>query len=115
VVGTLGQAGLVVDPSDPASTVVACAGSQGCTSGLTDALGDARRVIAARRQAASAPLALHVSGCAKCCAHHGALPLTLIGSGPGHYDVLAWAEQRASGIPADKALTEAARAHQDRS
>jgi precorrin-3B synthase len=101
--------GLVVDPSDPAATVVACAGARGCTSGLTDAIGDARRLIAAEREAGRQPAALHVSGCHKCCAQHSPLPLTLIGSGPDRYDVYADGELRASGVDAGTAVAVASR------
>ncbi|MHB1582234.1 MAG: hypothetical protein ACYCU7_08685 [Acidimicrobiales bacterium] len=100
--------GLVVDASDPASTVVACAGSQGCCSGLTDAVGDARRVIAARREAAARPVALHVSGCAKCCAQHAPLAVTLVGSGPDRYDVYADGDLRARAVRGAEAVAIAA-------
>lgn len=100
--------GLVVDASDPASTVVACAGSQGCTSGLTDAIGDARRVIAARREAGARPAALHVSGCAKCCAQHTPLAVTLVGSGPDRYDVHADGDLRARAVLCAEAVAIAA-------
>ena len=100
--------GLVVDASDPASSVVACAGSRGCSSGLTDALGDARRVIAARRQAGARPVALHVSGCAKCCAQHSPLAVTLVGSGPHRYDVYADGDLRARAVGGAEAVAMAA-------
>lgn len=101
--------GLVVDPSDPASTVVACAGSRGCTSGLTDAIGDARRVIAARREAGSGPAPLHLSGCAKCCAQRTPLSLTLVGSGPDHYDVYGDGDLRVRAVSGAEAVALAAR------
>ena len=100
--------GLVVDASDPASTVVACAGSHGCTSGLADAIGDARRVIAARREAGAPPAAVHVSGCAKCCAQHTPLAVTLVGSGPDRYDIYADGDLRARAVPSAEALAMAA-------
>ncbi|MDA8292721.1 MAG: hypothetical protein M0Z33_13760 [Actinomycetota bacterium] len=100
--------GLVVDAADPASTVVACAGSRGCTSALTDAVGDARRVIAARREAGSRPAALHVSGCAKCCAQQAPLATTLVGSGPGRYDVYAGGGLRARSVRGAEAVAIAA-------
>ncbi len=109
LLGELRAGSLVVDPSDPASTVVACAGSRGCTSGLTDAIGDARRIIAARRQAGSGPMALHVSGCAKCCAQHTPLPVTLVGTGPDRYDVYADGDLRARAVPGAEAVAIAAR------
>lgn len=108
LLGELGASGLVVDPSDPASTVVACAGSRGCTSGLTDAVGDARSVIAVRRAAGSRPVGLHVSGCAKCCAQHTPLPVNLVGTGPDRYDVYARGDLRARALPGAEAVAIAA-------
>ena len=101
--------GLVVDPSDPASTVVACAGSRGCTSGLADTVGDARRIVAARRVARRAPAALHVSGCAKCCAEPGPVPSSLVASGPDRYDVYCDGELRARGVRGADAVAYAGR------
>lgn len=104
----LKAAGLVVDASDPASTVVACAGSHGCTSGLTDAIGDAHRVIAARRESGAPPAAVHVSGCAKCCAQRTLLSVTLVGSGPDRYDVYADGDPSARAVPVPEAVAFAA-------
>jgi len=100
--------GLVVDASDPASTVVACAGSQGCISGLTDAIGDAGRIIESRRETGAPPAALHVSGCAKCCAQHTPLAVNLVGSGPDRYDVYADGDLRARAVRSAEALAMAA-------
>lgn len=88
VLAALGRAGLLTDPTDPAVTVVACAGSSGCPSGLTDAPRDARAVLATRRRLGLAPLSVHVSGCGKRCAQRSPADVTLLGVGPGHYDVL---------------------------
>jgi precorrin-3B synthase len=79
--------GLVTEGGDPASAVVACAG-RGCPASLTDAAGDARAVIARRRQHRRGPVLVHVSGCAKRCAWRGPAPVTLLGTGQGRYDVL---------------------------
>jgi precorrin-3B synthase len=87
VLGSLAAVGLVTDERDGAAAVVACAGS-GCTSGRTDAIGDATAVIEARRRRGAAPLGVHVSGCEKRCAWRAPAPVTLLAVRPGRYDVL---------------------------
>jgi precorrin-3B synthase len=79
--------GLLTQADDPATAVMACAG-YGCPSSLTDAAHDARAIIAARREQGRRPLLVHVSGCEKRCAHHGPAAVTLVGVGPGRYDML---------------------------
>jgi precorrin-3B synthase len=74
--------GLIVDPADPLLRIAACAGAPACSS----ALGETR--AAARRLAALAPqgegIWLHVSGCAKGCAHPRPAPLTLVATPEGY-------------------------------
>jgi precorrin-3B synthase len=74
--------GFVTEAHDPRRRIVACPGAPACASGL----------IAARTLAAELvqhlPLsgdgiAIHVSGCAKGCAHHQAAPLTIVGTERG--------------------------------
>ncbi|WP_428376851.1 precorrin-3B synthase [Lichenicoccus sp.] len=69
--------GLVQDPGDPRLLVNACIGSAGCSSGKVDARADA---LALLRLGVRAP-SIHVSGCAKGCAHPGPAALTLVGRG----------------------------------
>jgi precorrin-3B synthase len=65
----LGALDLVVEPTDPALDVVACAGSTGCPSGLTDAQADGRQLIEMLRHAPQTRgVSVHVSGCSKRCA-----------------------------------------------
>jgi precorrin-3B synthase len=92
----LAGAGLVTDPDDPATAVVACAGRTGCPAGLTDAQADARRIIAARR--GRARLTVHVSGCAKRCASRQDHDLTLVGSAPDRYDVYRRGRLEGTGV-----------------
>ncbi|TPE53500.1 precorrin-3B synthase [Amaricoccus solimangrovi] len=71
--------GLVTDPDDPLRRVAACVGAPGCPQGLAETRPLAR---------ALAPLVppggfLHVSGCAKGCAHPKAAPLTLVATAGG--------------------------------
>jgi precorrin-3B synthase len=72
--------GLITDPADPILRITACTGAPACPQ----ALGDTRQLA---RQAAPhlAPgQTLHISGCAKGCAHPAAAALTLRASGEGH-------------------------------
>lgn len=70
--------GFIVDPADPRRRVVACAGAPVCASGQipTRALAPAVAEVAARLPAGEF---VHLSGCAKGCAHPAAAPLTVIG------------------------------------
>ena len=73
------ELGFITDPADPGLRVRACVGTEGCASGH----------IAARRLGANlAPLIppgkhLHVSGCAKGCAHPRPADMTLVGRADG--------------------------------
>ena len=75
--------GLITDPADPILRVTACTGAPGCPQ----ALGDTRHL--ARNLAAHLPAGrhLHLSGCAKGCAHPGACDLTLVATGDS-YDLI---------------------------
>nr|WP_321985834.1 hypothetical protein [uncultured Lichenicoccus sp.] len=77
--------GLVLEPDDPRLLVSACIGSVGCGSGRVDARADALAILRLGVRAAS----IHVSGCAKGCAHPGPAALTLVGEamreGRGRY------------------------------
>jgi len=72
-------AGFVLRPDDPRRYVVACAGAPACGSAMLAT----RQLAPAIAQAASpfldGSLTLHVSGCAKGCAHPGVAALTIIG------------------------------------
>ncbi|WP_375449619.1 precorrin-3B synthase [uncultured Devosia sp.] len=74
------QLGLITDPADPRIRVSACIGSMGCASGYIPARADAARL------AKHLPFGtdLHVSGCAKGCAHPRPAGLTLVGRGDGY-------------------------------
>ena len=82
-------AGLIVDPTDPRLRVAACVGAPGCRRGTTAVLDDAARWAALLSPGhAAGGIALHVSGCAKGCAHSGPAPLTLVAE-EGRYGVVA--------------------------
>lgn len=69
--------GLITDPGDPLLRVHACTGAPACPQGL----GPVRDL--ARQLAPSVPSGqrLHVSGCAKGCAHPGVADITLVARG----------------------------------
>ena len=96
--------GLIADPADPLLRVAACTGAPGCASASVETRALARRL---------APLVppgctLHVSGCAKGCAHPGPAEATLTGR-DGRFDLIlngsAGATPLACGLTEDQ-LTE---------
>ena len=96
----LERLGLIVDPGDPRLRVTACPGGPACASGSVPARADA----ATRRPERGF---VHVSGCAKGCAHPRPAPVTLVGR-DGAYDVVF--AGRASDLPAVRGLSFAAAA-----
>jgi precorrin-3B synthase len=82
------QLGFVTRADDSRRHVFACAGAPLCASAHI-----AARAIAPALAVAAAPylrdgLTVHISGCAKGCAHPGAAPLTVVGT-PGGCDLVA--------------------------
>ncbi|MCV2863993.1 precorrin-3B synthase [Defluviimonas sp. WL0075] len=75
---------LITDPDDPMLRVTACTGTPGCPQALI-----ATRPLA-RALAPALPTGsvLHVSGCAKGCAHPGLAPRTLVGRVDGSVDLI---------------------------
>jgi precorrin-3B synthase len=69
--------GFIVRADDPRLRIAACTGAPGCGSATFDT-----RAVAARL--AGQPGLLHVSGCAKGCAHPGVAPLVLVGQADGY-------------------------------
>jgi len=87
---TLPPDAFILDLADPRSRVAACVGAPACQSATTNVREDAGRL---------APLVgkhgfMHVSGCAKGCAHPRPAPVTLVGN-DGLYDLIR------DGAPAD--------------
>jgi precorrin-3B synthase len=74
--------GFVVEPRDPRRRIVACPGAPACASGLI-----AARALAAELAQHLSPsgdgIAVHVSGCAKGCAHPAPAALTIVGTENG--------------------------------
>lgn len=89
--------GLILAPEDPRLRIAACTGAPGCSSAFIDT-----RAAAAQAAAANLPGLLHLSGCAKGCAHPGAAPATLVG-GPDGYAIIR--DGRAGDRPAAAGLT----------
>jgi precorrin-3B synthase len=101
--------GLIVTPGDPRLRIVACTGAPGCASAAIDTRAVAARLAQAwamkagtgameagpagaapdkgradQRPGGARPAGLlHVSGCAKGCAHPGVAPVTLVGHAHG--------------------------------
>lgn len=75
--------GLICDPDEPLLRVTACTGSPGCPQ----ALGPTRELARSVAALLSARQRLHVSGCAKGCAHPGASDFTFVANGQG-YDLI---------------------------
>ena len=72
---------LILDAADPRLAVAACPGAPSCTSAAVDTRDAARRL--APLFAGREGIALHVSGCAKGCAHPKAAPFTIVGGPDG--------------------------------
>ncbi|GKQ49821.1 precorrin-3B synthase [Bradyrhizobium sp. Ce-3] len=72
-------ADLVTDPNDPALRVHACSGAPRCR----EAYADTRALASALAAFVPADARLHVSGCAKGCAHSGSADITLVASSDG--------------------------------
>lgn len=82
------RAGLIVDVDDPWLGLKACPGAPACGSAHTPAPEDAARLAQAAISLLRTGATIHVSACAKGCAHPGRADLTLIGSPDGAYAVV---------------------------
>ena len=74
--------GFVVDARDPRRSIVACPGAPACASGLIAAR-ELAAELAEHLPVSHGGIAIHVSGCAKGCAHSGVAPLTIVGTSQG--------------------------------
>ena len=75
--------GLITDPTDPILRITACTGAPGCPQ----ALGDTRNLARDLAPHLPATRTLHLSGCAKGCAHPAPAEITLTATGQG-YDLI---------------------------
>ena len=71
--------GLVTEASDPILRATACTGAPACPQ----AYAETRALAAALAPSLASDMHLHVSGCAKGCAHPGASSITLVGTEDG--------------------------------
>ncbi len=78
--------GFIVDKAVPLASMVACAGSPGCSSGRADTKADARALAAALSDGSRM---VHLSGCEKSCASATIADATLVAVAPGRYDLFA--------------------------
>ena len=90
-------AGLITDADDPRLAVFACPGQPDCANASVMTRRDAARLAAAARPLLQTGGQIHVSGCAKGCAHPGPAALTLVGD-DGAYRVVV------EGSPRDPAV-----------
>ena len=100
--------GLVTRADDPLLRVAACTGAPGCPQAFQPTRDIARALAPLVAGAASGEgILLHVSGCAKGCAHPAPAPLTLVGMATG-FDLVrdgdAAASSAVSGLTADPAV-----------
>jgi len=70
---------VITQPDDPALRVIACSGAPRCR----EAHADTRALAMALAPHIAADARLHVSGCAKGCAHSGQASITLVATGDG--------------------------------
>ncbi len=82
VLAAAARLGLIVAATDPRLAVTACTGAPRCLSATVNVQSDAA-ILAARGWHG----AIHLSGCAKGCAHPAAAPITLVGRA-GRYDLV---------------------------
>jgi precorrin-3B synthase len=77
---TAASLGFVTRSDDPRRPVFACAGAPLCASAFIAARAIAPDIAVAAAPYLSDGLTIHLSGCAKGCAHPGAAPLTVVGT-----------------------------------
>ena len=90
---------LITDPADPRLAVAACPGAPACASATVNARADATALAALGLRGT-----IHVSGCAKGCAHPLPATITLVGR-DGRYGIVR--HGRAADEPAERGLTAA--------
>jgi precorrin-3B synthase len=75
--------GFVTSPTDPRTRIAACPGAPACASGHIPTRDIAETIAAENRDILDSSFTLHISGCAKGCAHPGPAALTLVGGENG--------------------------------
>jgi precorrin-3B synthase len=114
--------GFVTSPADPRQAISACPGAPDCTSGYIPARKIAAEIASEYSGLLDGSMHIHVSGCAKGCAHPGRTELTLIGGagvvgmvadGTARDEPIAYAASGRAGLAGIAALVEAARRPDD--
>jgi precorrin-3B synthase len=75
--------GFVIDPADPRTRIAACPGAPACASGRIATRDIAETIATENGDIFDSSFTLHISGCAKGCAHPGPAALTLVGGENG--------------------------------
>jgi len=81
--GEAQELGFIVEARDPRRRIVACPGAPACAQGLIAARALAAEIARDVPLPGGQGVALHVSGCAKGCAHPTPAPLTIVGTEHG--------------------------------
>ncbi|TGQ94295.1 precorrin-3B synthase [Mesorhizobium sp. M8A.F.Ca.ET.161.01.1.1] len=80
---TAATLGFVTSPADPRTRIAACPGTPACASGRIATRDIAETIATENADILDPSLILHISGCAKGCAHPGPAALTLVGGENG--------------------------------
>jgi len=98
--------GFLVEAADPRAGIAACPGAPACASGRIRSRHLAARIAGTHGDILDGSLDVHVSGCAKGCAHPAGAALTLVGSDGGAGLVLGGSARGApaAAVPAAHAL-----------
>jgi precorrin-3B synthase len=75
--------GFIISPDDPRRRVIACTGAPGCASAYMPARAIAPEIAEAAASSLADGETIHISGCAKGCAHPGPAALTIVGTPEG--------------------------------
>lgn len=94
----LTQLRFLIDSKPPLASMVTCAGSAGCRSGLADTKTDALALASLLDRRGASVFGVHLTGCGKSCAAPRPAPVTLLGVSPGHYDLFLRTDTTASGF-----------------
>lgn len=79
-------AGLLCDPGQALSQLIACTGSFGCGKGLSETKAGALQLADYLQEQGVSP-AVHLSGCSRSCAAAHVAPITLLAVSAGRYDL----------------------------
>jgi precorrin-3B synthase len=93
---------VILKRDDPRLRIAACTGAPGCARATIDVRHDAAKIARMLPALSSPRIDIHVSGCAKGCAHNQAAPMTLTAV-DGSYDVIS--NGRASDAPYRRRLS----------